>query len=204
MLETQSLDYAALKTRVNKKDIDLIEFLVKTFNVSEIGPWITGGAIRRLISGEKLDSDVDFFFNTQEQFDNFCKIAQSLAAEPGVEREFNKTFKIKVSEKDIVIVQGIKHKFYKNIDELLDSFDFTICQFAFDNVFVYTGNMSLVDLYHKKLVTNQITYGVSSMRRALKYTNQGFTMCSGSMKELLEQIAKQNGANIRSEVISVD
>lgn len=35
------------------------------------GPWIAGGAVRRTVNGESLDSDFDFFFANEKQADDF-------------------------------------------------------------------------------------------------------------------------------------
>lgn len=86
----------------------------------------------------------------------------------------------------------------------MESFDFTICQFALLKDKVYTGDMSLLDLGGKKLVPHKITFPVASMRRAIKYAKKGFYMCAGSAKEFLEKCAAEMDNLTNVEVSRID
>jgi hypothetical protein len=86
---------------------------------------------------------------------------------------------------------------------VIDSFDFTICQFAFDGASIYMGDWSLYDLARKRLVPHRVTYGVSTIRRIIKYCNQGYTVCSGGLAQILGEVAK-NPAIINAETQYID
>lgn len=87
-------------------------------------------------------------------------------------------------------IQLIEKRFFADAEELINYFDFTICQFVTDGTTLLCGDFSLWDLGRKKLVVNKITYPVSSMRRMIKYANQGFYVCNGSMVQFLQQVVE--------------
>jgi hypothetical protein len=79
---------------------------------------------------------------------------------------------------------------YASAAELLDSFDFTICQFAIDGDKVVFPPLALHDLNRKRLVINEVTYGLATMRRFIKYTKQGYFACGGVMTDYLTRIVE--------------
>lgn len=50
---------------------------------------------------------------------------------------------------------------------------------------------SLWELSRNKLALHKLTYGVAPMRKLIKYTNQGFTACAGTMQSILEATVKR-------------
>lgn len=50
---------------------------------------------------------------------------------------------------------------------------------------------SLWELSRNKLALHKLTYGVAPMRKLIKYTNQGFTACAGTMQSILEATVKE-------------
>lgn len=165
------------------------------------GPWLAGGALRRTVMGQALDSDLDFFFASPEQCEAFCGAVRPLAKTVR-ETKLNKTFTIEGDGAKLV-VQAIHVAYYDSPAALIESFDFTLCQLAWDGEFLWCGPLTLWDLGRKRLAVNRITYGVSSVRRLLKYSRQGFTVCNGAIAELLKQVA-QKPETLTTEVISVD
>jgi hypothetical protein len=170
--------------------------------------WIAGGFIRRWYNTIKQDSDIDLFFSSKETFEKITEDLRKIALEPPLSSEFNLMFKVKVcdvvgEEPWIIQVQCIFHKYYTNVSELMDSFDFTICQFVYDGFNIYASENAVIDSQRKRLVPHKITYGASSLRRIIKYTKQGYYMCGGSAAEFLRQVGA-NEEKINSKVISID
>lgn len=155
--------------------------------VTKDGPWICGGAVRRLIKGEwesKSDYDICVASSTQESS------VQSKLVEDG--------HKVKWSNKNCITltkekrtVQIIK-TYYKDIDNCLDSFDFTICMFGYDGKDLIYDPLALYDLGRKALVPHKVQFPVSSLRRLLKYHDQGYKICSGGLSNFLEQTRPLN------------
>lgn len=166
------------------------------------GPWLAGGAVRRTLLRQPLDSDFDIFFANQEQLSTFCDWLETVGATLLMETEHHKTFRVTLADESRT-VQCIRFQFYGSVTELLDSFDFTITQFAYDGETLYCGDYSLWDLARKRLALHKLTFGVSTLRRLIKYTRQGFTACGGGLASILEQ-AIQNPEAVRRDVQYID
>lgn len=186
-------------------DIESLEFLnvlAELPDLSKEGPWLAGGALRRTLIGMDLDSDFDFFFRDAKQLVKFRVELKASGAKLIRETEHTETFMMKVCGKDRVI-QLIKMSYYESPEEVIDSFDFTITQVAYDGTDIYFGAYTLWDLPRKRLALHKLTYGVATMRRMIKYTDQGFTACQGVMRSILEAVVENPGV-IQSEVQYVD
>ena len=155
--------------------------------------WVAGGAIRRTIANQPLDTDVDYFFKKGSKSLDF-KGLLSQRNENDVEvlrkTDTATTYVVRYTndnqQTSTIKVQEIKVDFYDSIEQLLNTFDFTICQFAYDGENLHCGDYSLHDLGRKRLVINNITYPVASLRRLIKYTQQGYYACQGTMTQFLE------------------
>ena len=155
------------------------------------GPWLAGGALRRTLAGRPLDSDFDYFFRDAEQLATFAQGLEARGLKKVRETEHHVQYKghLAGAMRD-VDVQLIRFRYYDTPCAVIDSFDYTICQFAFDGLSVTCGDYSLWDLGRRRLVINRITYPVSTMRRLLKYTKQGFTACGGCLARILTETAQ--------------
>ena len=180
----------------------LFKILEKLPNTSEQGPWIAGGAIRRTIINKPLESDFDFFFKDEEQMRQFCIEMGNIGFIETASNEHNKTFAGTVDKKNI-LVQAIIIRYYNTIEDVLDSFDFTITQFGYDGINLYCGDYSLFDLKRNKLSLHKLTYGVSTVRRMIKYTKQGFTACQGTFVDILTNIVN-NPSLIEADIKYID
>lgn len=143
--------------------------------------WIAGGAVRSSLLGEKY-SDIDVFGQTKEDLNAFVETLN------GYKLVYNsenlRTYK-KGNDKVQVIFRE-----YKSIKECLNSFDYTICQFAMNNDGLYCMPDSLIHLFRKRLVVNQINldYAADSLRRMQKYIKRGFTICDGGIAQIMEAV----------------
>lgn len=153
---------------------------------SKDGPWIAGGALRRTVQGKEPESDFDFFFRDQDQLQSFVEALEKGGMAKVRETEHHVHYRGRLApdgpERD---VQCIRFSFYQSAKDVIDSFDYTICMFAFDGITLTIGDYALWDLGRKRLAINKITYPVATMRRMLKYTRQGFTACKGCLTMIL-------------------
>lgn len=167
------------------------------------GPWVAGGAVRRTLMGGGVgESDIDVFCASSEQL---AKCRSALEAKGGKQKretEHNVEYSLKIGDSEQRI-QFIRVAFYESADAVIDSFDFTICQFATDGKEVLCGPYSLWDLSRKRLVVHKITFAVASMRRVLKYTRQGFTACAGAMTDFLQRVVADPNV-VRADVRYID
>lgn len=168
------------------------------------GSWMAGGAIRRTLIGQALDSDFDFFF----------KSAKALADwESGLpsglklvrETEHHKHWRGTIAGSDLPIdVQAIRFRFYENAEQVIDSFDYTVTMFVLDGDEMVTTPYALWDLGRRKLAVHKISYPVATMRRLLKYTKQGFTACAGCLQSILKETASSPEAMSQLDIEYVD
>jgi len=163
--------------------------------------WLCGGAVRDLLVGKETHTDFDFFFNSLDTYNKFIADLCNLGASIFSKNEFNTTLR-KSTDTDTITVQCI-NLVYPSIEKVLDSFDFTITQFGFDGINLYCGDYSLYDLARKRLALNKLTYGVSTLRRLLKYSNKGFTACPGVLSDILNKTV-ENPQTINGTTISLD
>lgn len=179
------------------------------------GPWIAGGAVRRTMTGEDLTSDYDFFFRSERQYNEFLLDAMDLGSVLKSSNDMNVAMTFPAdystvrqagtpdSANSSLKVQAIKFRFYESIEEVIDSFDYTLAQFGFDGSDVYMSDFALYDVARKKIVPHKITYATSSLRRLLKYGSQGFTACAGALSEILQQVAEKPEI-IEGETLYID
>src|SRR5678815_1954364 len=151
------------------------------------GQWIAGGAIRRTLAGQPIDSDIDYFFASVEQKDTFDSAIKASNGRVTRTQEHAITYTVQ-QEKRAVIVQAITMAYYANGEAVIDPFDFTITQFGYDGDDLVCGEFALWDLARQRLALHKVTHGVSTVRRLIKYARQGYTACGGAIATILEQV----------------
>lgn len=174
-----------------KTDFDLRFDTKELYSILEQFPnlyanaWLCSGSIRRLILGQNIeDGDLDFFFTSEQALLDYKSKITGIENEK--DKELNISFDKKIGDK-IYKVQLIK-LYYPTISELFDNFDFTLCQTGFDGANYYFGDFSLKDIIEKKVIVNKITYPISSFRRIIKYSKQGFWICPQQIEKFLNII----------------
>lgn len=173
--------------------------------LSVTGPWLAGGALRRTLLGREPDSDFDFFFRDADQLATFASELDARGFAKIRETEHHVHYRGRVGDDGLPIdVQCIRFAFYQNAAAVIDSFDFTICMFAYDSKTLTVGDHSLWDLGRKRLAIHKITFPISTMRRLLKYGRQGFTACKGCLAQILIQTAQTSELRQQLEVEYVD
>ncbi len=196
-------DFLARSTDKAFEDTTLAKVLSALPPLSISGPWLAGGALRRTLLQQEPDSDFDFFFRDADQLSAFTAALDAAGLEKVRETEHHVHYRGRVGDSALPIdVQCIRFAFYVDAQAVIDSFDFTICQFAFDGKDLTAGLYALWDLGRKRLATHRITFPVSSMRRVLKYARQGFKACDGCLATLLRATAENPALNM--EVAYVD
>lgn len=179
------------------------------------GAWIAGGSVRKVwFDLPWEDQDIDLFFANEEQFQftknnltkrmpksdvvslfNFNDLNTAAVKSPSVneyetgnavtytiytDKEFDdKTFKI----------QAIKRYFVNNINELFQSFDFTVTQFATDGNVMVTTRQALQDCEEKRLQMIEGTSRPVNALRTIKYTAYGFEPVDALMEEVVTALA---------------
>lgn len=145
---------------------------------------IAGGAIRDSLFGDEY-SDIDIFGLTKEDLDLFVKL--NLSKGHGYKLVyFNDN--LRTYRKGKIKVQII-YREYEKLTDIIDSFDFTVCQFMYDGEKVICNPSGLLDVYHKRIVINHLEplFVFDSLRRVQKYIQKGYTICNGGIKDILDK-----------------
>lgn len=199
-MSTLTFDFEEFCDRSACDTTDLMRVLAAVGN----GAWCAGGAIRRALIKQPLDSDFDFFFRDAD-----AMVAWEKALPPTLtlirETEHHKHWRGHIGDSSLPIdVQGIRFRYYASAEEVIDSFDYTITQFALDGQKLVTTPYALWDLGRKRLAIHKVTYPVATTRRLLKYTQQGFTACGGCIATLLRETATSPEALASLDITYVD
>ena len=153
------------------------------------GPWVAGGALLRTYTEKPLDSDIDVFFQSQEQMTQFVSQIV-LNAYTGLEEDMNSshyttkdnivsewqwhtTITINYMQRDWKI-QCVSFIYFKDVGELFDSFDFDVCMLAYDGESVHVSESTMDAINNKKIVLKKINYPSVTLKRLVKYMRQGY------------------------------
>jgi hypothetical protein len=173
-------------------------------SLSPEGPWLAGGALRRTLQGAEPESDFDFFFRDADQLTDFVAGLKARGLIKIRETQHHVHYRGRLEgavERD---VQCIRFAFYESAEAVIDSFDYTICQLAFDGTTITLGDFTLWDLGRRRLAIHKITYPVATMRRMLKYASQGFTACKGCLAAILTVTADTPALRQQLQIEYVD
>lgn len=162
--------------RGQKPDFDILAYNLDGF-------WIAGGSIRRWFTGEKQNSDIDIFCNSDNVVDNLC-VKLNLTTDINNERYI--TFK----NSPIQIIINPK---FVSMEECINHFDFTICQFAWDGQRIIATQDAIISTLRHHLAVNEIQPGfeVDSLRRAFKYANAGYQPCMGTIRDMAISLQRE-------------
>lgn len=166
------------------------------------GPWIVGGSVRRLITGAAQDSDFDVAFPSDIALYAKCGALVSQGFEKRRETDAHVELFAKIDDKPTT-VQLLKIAYASEPWGVLDTFDFTICQCAYDGESFTFGPYTLWDLGRKRLAIHKVTYAASTVRRMLKYGKQGYTFCQGTIVSILESVV-EDPKTVQSSVEYLD
>jgi len=191
-----------------QNNTEFSELLDQIFGSALIDPdvFISGGVPRLLWHGDDwYNHDVDLFFKNQQAFDRMkirmdhvCNINRSIMtvvkeiALSVVKTEQKApyqtanaiTYYMKFKNKEIK-VQLIKKQFYQNIIEVWNDFDFTVCQYAADQRYLYASNEAVRDGELKQLIMVKDTNKIPKASRVIKYGIYGFTADNLIMRYLV-------------------
>lgn len=157
--------------------------------------WIAGGAIRQWFCGEPK-SDIDVFGVNEESLQRFIT-TKLTGAKKLTEQNHLSSFSYQGQ-----LVQVIKYNYYNSINELFDSFDFSLCQFAWDGNDVYSTQNAIISVLRKHLRVHKIDkkHASDSLRRAFKYQEKGYKPCHGTILDLSLSFLNLTETEIKEQV----
>lgn len=151
---------------------------------------VAGGFLTRYIGCEPLGGDIDLYFNSKEQFD-CCKIELLNNGCKLVKDSDNISTLI---TPDNYPIHLIGMRFFSVPRYVIESFDYTACQFAYNFKDLYCGDTSLRDLGQKiiKIVNISNQNPLALTKRLLKYIQRGFTIDDRTLQNFLLNISKMD------------
>ena len=151
------------------------------------GPWLAGGAVRKIYLGQHIGhSDWDIWFRSAEQFDRSVKLMKGLGADVAYSSHNATTFKFDF-ENESQNVQLICRRFFDSADEVINQFDFTICQLITDGNTIKIGSHTAQDLDQKLIRSVSPHLQSYIIPRLVKYMVYGYYPC----RDLVETIQAQ-------------
>jgi hypothetical protein len=155
------------------------------------GPWLAGGAVRKFYLGQKIDySDWDFWFSSPEQFDHARNLVVALGCSEVYSTDNAVSYKY-YEGTDTHNIQLIRRRFFNSAEEIIDGFDFTVCQLVTDGRRIKVGPETILDIKSKTLRLAQKSLPSHIVPRMVKYMVYGYRPAT----ELLEMI-EEAGAQI--------
>lgn len=140
------------------------------------GTFIAGGSVAELAcAAEFSPKDVDLYFRDEETYKQAVKLLGFAGKEvegpqvPGGVRMFT-------GPHGSAPIQAINIAWYDDLEQVLDAFDFTVCQFGLD---CQTGTLmwnpvAPLDYMHRRLVTHRDEDRERTKKRITRYIAKGF------------------------------
>lgn len=159
--------------------------------------WIAGGAVRQYFCGNEKPSDIDYFFANEEAEKKMIDLLVSRGA--SITSKQNHLTSLIYNGQ---LIQAIKYKYFANQQELINSFDFTVCQFVYNSFEEVCATMeAIVTVGRNHLMVNNIAKetAVDSLRRAFKYADKGYKPCLGTIKDIAEALSGLSKEEVNSQ-----
>jgi hypothetical protein len=216
--ETMSLLDFEKKYNIPEEYSTLVTIFSLYFRVRyTTGPWIAGGLYRRALQGEKFENfsgDVDLFFNSKDQIEDFSKALFSGSFDiknPVFLKgsEFSQSFSAEIMGKKFTI-QCINYKLFTSAQELLNQFDLFSCMFATDGVtMTYERNLAVHAAKNKFLKYNwqyvdNKGYTMMFMSRFKKFLKEGYDIGRIELKNVTRLIQEMNKVGSSADYLDID
>lgn len=154
------------------EDQDILKFL----SLNKHHAIVAGGAALSWYQDRAVgDKDIDIWFNNQSSFDRMSKYLEAHSARCRItyNTENAQTWSVDVNTNSPRYkIQLIKNNFWKDPKDIIQEFDFTVCQIATDGFTWYHSDNFCQDLKDRKLRTTKIRPLIT--KRLLKYWIYGF------------------------------
>jgi hypothetical protein len=169
------------------------------------GAVIAGGSVMSAMDKTHQSSDIDIFFTDGEAFLNTYDLllnppdATDAWAWRGYKTETNRADLLTHSREIRTVnftsdnperrpIQLIKMVWFNDSSDVIDSFDFTVCQFSLTKDELIFNPVSFVDLHNKELISHRWQAPVSIIYRIIKYVKKGYKMSNRTVVSACEGI----------------
>lgn len=172
------------------------------------GAWLAGGFLRSMIAGEdELSGDIDFFFNSEDSFDKMLELIKHPVS--GAEKafgyysipEYESVEKLRIIDCTSLVsfrpnIQLVRLFWFDSPEHVIDSFDFTVCQFATDGETLWFNPQAFEDIKTKTLKQNRETGdAIAILNRVLKYQSKGYKISAEDFQTVENNAVKTLNSN---------
>jgi hypothetical protein len=164
------------------------------------GIYLAGGAIRSVLSNEKIN-DYDFFFQSKELKEQFLKFLEGEKAEITFRCPENRFVSLKINDQK---VQLISNEYYKDQAAVIKYFDFNVSRFCLEGNTLLTYSFAMEDLINKELTLNTLTYPSATIKRIAKYIGYGYFAKKEFYNDIVSRIANHHPDIKDTNLIYID
>jgi len=177
---------------INRKDLEPVSIIEPDL---KHGPWIAGGAPLRWYQGQPVgESDIDVFCRDVIQADELIERIKSYGRYTiKFQSENAITFDYwSKSNNDRWTIQVIRRRFFKDIQEVISSFDITVCEIGTTGTEWVLGTNTARDIREHNL-RFKLPLQPDAPKRLTKYWVYGYRPVEGTLEAI------QNNADTRWE-----
>lgn len=176
-------------------------------NLNLYNGYIAGGCITSVFSGEKVN-DIDIFFRNPTDLNGFEGRVKNKSSKTICNTKWANSYKYINEDNKEINIQIIK-KEVGEPEDMVDRFDFTVCQAIYDfkeNKMIMV-NRFLRDLAKKELIFTGSKYPLASLYRVKKYMEKGFHISGIELIKLaltVQNIDIDNEAELGEHIAGFD
>ncbi len=159
--------------------------------VKNHGGFICGGAMTSIFSDQPI-KDYDCYFPNETASQGFCRVLQGAEYSNTFTSKNALTFYGGKNTVQVIIKPGL---FQDNVKDIVDQFDFTVCQAGIDpkTETFYCAPDFFPDLAARRLNYNvKAKYPLASLWRSRKYQKKGFTIRASELVKLALRLGEFN------------
>lgn len=174
------------------------------------GAIIAGGFVASLLRGGDIKvGDIDIFFTNTTAYEQTYQMFINPPEDRNAWsiREYNPSItwdelrnkseqvrlvKFSSDNPERIPIQLIKMVWYNSAEHVIDSFDFTVCQFAIDGPDLIYNPLSLLDLAANRIVSHRHHYPADTLYRLIKYAKKGFNIPPQTLIKIAADIKAAN------------
>lgn len=150
----------------------------------QTGPWIAGGAVLRWYQNQPVgESDIDIFCSSAKQADDVILAIKSYGRFTTKFESDNATTLSYTSHDGDQnwTLQIIKRRFFNSPEDVIDSFDITVCRLATDGKTLVLGKDTAKDIREKNL-RFRMPLQPDALKRLTKYWIYGYRPVDGTLE----------------------
>lgn len=175
-------------TNINPTRFNLINDFLQLKLVSK-SVFLAGGSLQTLVNPEIQVNDYDLFFTDEAIAKMLRKRLDVIGADCVFECPQGELYTYKI---DDIKIQLITKFYYRNMEDLISSFDFRAAMFAYDGNTLLTTRSAIRDSIRKQVNINDVTFPVATLNRMIKYAaRKGFTITHQAIDQFVRTVSER-------------